>query len=246
MILAAAQINSVQGNIEKNLEKHYRMIELAHDSGAGLITFPEMSITGYTRDLAVDYEFTENDTRLDKLRSLAFEKNIYIIAGAPVRIKTELYIGSFILKPDQSLDIYTKQFLHEGEQDFFNSSFNYNPILDIDGERISLAICADIDAPLHAQNAAKANTTIYIPSIFFSTRSISKGHQQLSGYAKEHQMNILMSNYYGQQWEMEAGGCSAFWNKDGKLIAELSSKNSGLLLIEKKANQWIGKTFPQN
>ena len=50
MILAAAQTKPTQGNIDTNLQDHYRLIEMAVQNGAQLITFPEMSITGNARE----------------------------------------------------------------------------------------------------------------------------------------------------------------------------------------------------
>src|SRR5512133_2188193 len=45
--VALAQINTVLGGVEKNLEKHLKYIEEARQEGAELILFPELSLTGY-------------------------------------------------------------------------------------------------------------------------------------------------------------------------------------------------------
>jgi len=127
MIFASAQTRPKRGDIESNLSDHYRVINLASKKQADLIVFPEMSITGYERENARELAFVENDKRLDKLRKLSANKNIIVIAGCPILIKDELYIGSFIIKPDNSISIYTKQFLHTGEDVFFKSSFDNNP-----------------------------------------------------------------------------------------------------------------------
>lgn len=52
MQLALAQINTVLGDVESNLEKHLRMAKQADAAGADLLVFPELSLTGYgLRDL---------------------------------------------------------------------------------------------------------------------------------------------------------------------------------------------------
>ena len=160
MIIASAQTKPQNEDINRNLHDHYRLIRLAADNGVKLIAFPEMSITGYVRELAKKLSFIENDSRLDKLRELAVDNDMIIIAGAPIKMDSGLYIGSFVILPDNSISIYTKQFLHAGEDEFYAASFDYNPIINLDGERISLAICADIENPLHADKANKANCTI--------------------------------------------------------------------------------------
>lgn len=51
--IALAQINTVLGDMEANLEKHLEMIRKAHDQEADLVVFPELSLTGYVlQDLA--------------------------------------------------------------------------------------------------------------------------------------------------------------------------------------------------
>jgi NAD+ synthase (glutamine-hydrolysing) len=45
--IAIAQINTHLGDLTNNLEKHMELIRQAQDSGAKLIVFPELSLTGY-------------------------------------------------------------------------------------------------------------------------------------------------------------------------------------------------------
>jgi predicted amidohydrolase len=241
MILAAAQTKPTRGNIEANLLDHYRLIELAVKNGAQLIAFPELSISGYERENAEKLAFKKDDPRLDNLKKLAIDNSIVIVAGAPIQIENQLFIGEFIISPDNSVSIYTKQFLHEGEDEFFQSSFDYNPMLEIENQKISFAICADIDNPLHPENACKKETDIYIASIFFSPNGIPNAYSHLQNYAEKHKMNVLMSNFSGESWGYPSGGKSAFWNNKGELIGQMNDSYSGLLLVEKQNNNWTSK-----
>jgi predicted amidohydrolase len=241
MILAAAQTQPKRGDIDANLLDHYRLVKLASNNGAQLIAFPELSITGYEREDATRLAFAENDSRLDHLKKLATENNIIIIAGAPIRIQSGLFLGEFCIAPNDSVSIYTKQFLHTGEEVYYEPSFDYNPILEIGNERISCAICADIDNPLHPENASKNNSSTYIASIFFSPNGIPQAHQSLQSYASQYQMNVLMANFGGDSYGSPSGGRSAFWNNKGKLIAQMEDSGSGLLVVEKQDNDWISK-----
>jgi len=241
MILASTQIEATIGDLEKNLKHHLKMIDIAAKNNVNLIVFPEMSLTGYCRAEASKLAFTKDDIRLNSLKELASRNNIYIIVGAPINIENNLYIGSFIIQPNSEIKIYTKQFLHDGEELFFKSSFDYNPILKIEEETISLAICADIDVEEHALNAAKNKATIYVPSIFFSEKGIENGHTVLQNYAEKYGFNILMSNYCGKHWNVTGGGRSAFWNKNGEKIGQLNPEKKGLLIAEKENKNWTVK-----
>ena len=51
--IALAQINTHLGDPQANLEKHLTYAKQASDSGADLLIFPELSLTGYAlQDLA--------------------------------------------------------------------------------------------------------------------------------------------------------------------------------------------------
>nr|WP_199000273.1 carbon-nitrogen hydrolase family protein [Flavobacterium sp. ASV13] len=241
MILAAAQTKPTRGNIEANLSDHYNLIELAVQNGAQLIVFPEMSITGYEREDAQKLVFKKEDSRLEHLKKLAVQNNIIVIAGAPIQIESELFIGQFIITPDNSVSLYTKQFLHEGEDEFFQSTFDYNSMVEIENQKISFAICADIDNPLHPENASKKETSIYIASIFFSPNGIPNAYRDLQNYAQKYKMNVLMSNFSGESWGSPSAGQSAFWNNKGELIGQMNDSDSGLLLIQNQNNNWISK-----
>ena len=241
MILAAAQTKPKRGDIDANLLDHYRLVTLAAANGAQLIAFPELSITGYEREDASRLAFSENDSRLDHLKKLATENKITIIAGAPIRIESNLYLGEFCIATNKSVSIYTKQFLHTGEEVYYQPSFDYNPMLEIENERIFCAICADIDNPTHPENASKKNSSTYIASIFFLPDGIPKAFQSLQNYAAKYQMNVLMANFGGDSYGIPAGGCSAFWNNKGELIAQMEDSGSGLLLVEKHVSGWKSK-----
>jgi len=243
VILAAAQTKPKRGNIKQNLLDHYRLIEMASNEGVNLIVFPEMSITGYEREDASLLTFSHDDSRLNKLKELAAEKKITIIAGAPLKINSDLFIGEFIIQPDKSIKLYAKHFLHPGEEFYFKPSFDYNPKVLFDHEKISLAICADLDHPVHAENASKAGCSIYIASIFFSPQGIPSAYNSLSGYARMYSMNVLMSNFSGESWDRPSGGQSAFWDKTGSLIVKMNDSNSGLLVVENISETWTGRTL---
>jgi len=237
MILASAQIEVEIGNLKSNLNNHLEMIALASKNKATVIVFPEMSLTGYCREEALGLAFTKNDTRLDVLHKEASKNLITIIVGAPILLNENLYIGSFIIQPNSEIKIYTKQFLHNGEELFFKSSFDYNPVLKIEDENIVLAICADIDVEKHAENACKNKATIYMPSIFFSEKGIESGHRILQNYAEKYNMDILMSNYCGKHWNVKGGGKSAFWNNKGEKVGQLNPDIMSLTQRDKK-NIW--------
>ena len=238
MKIAAAQTIPKDGDIEANVADHIRLAALAAQNGVQLIVFPEMSLTGYQIEGAKEKSFAEDDSRLAPLQKLSAEKNIVIIAGAPVQIGGQLYIGAFIWSPDNTTKVYTKQFLHEGEEKFFSNSFEHDPQIILGTEKVSTAICADITNPLHPENAAKAGSNLYVAGIFYTPEVSIKAHPKLSGYAKLHSMNVLMANYGGPSYGLEAGGKSGFWTNTGEIVGSLDESGEGLLIATKEKYTW--------
>jgi predicted amidohydrolase len=247
MKLSAAQITSAGENIHENFRIHTEMIRKAAGSGADLILFPEMSLTGYEREKAAGLSFRPGDPKLDVLKRLAIDLRILIIAGAPLTIDGNCYIGAFILPQDGSEMIYIKKYLHKGEEEYFYASRAYDPVVDFQDERISLAICADIENPDHPLNANHVNhCSLYLAGIFYSAKGISGAHERLGEYAGKYGMNVLMANYCRKHWGVEAGGGSAFWDSKGKRIAFLNPDDPGLLLVEKKDGEWLPESTGRN
>ena len=238
MKIAAAQISVSLGTIEENIEKHIKAIQLATENGVDFICFPEMSITGYCREEAASFALNSSDIQLHQFQELANTHDITITVGAPINLNNQLYIGAFIMSPNQPISIYTKQYLHGEEAKYFKSSNQYNPVLEIKTERIQLAICADINQESHVQNAKYNNATLYVPGIFFSEAAMTQAHSLLENYAKRHKISILMSNFSGNHWNMNTGGKSGFWNTNGQRLVHLNQNDEGIIIIEKQNNQW--------
>lgn len=243
MKIASAQIESKVGDSKENLKRHLEMIDIAAEHSVDLIVFPEMSLTGYCREEGRGLAVKPSNPGILKLKKKAKEYNLTIVIGAPISINNELFIGSFILLPSGEIKIYTKQFLHAGEDEFYASSFDYNPQIKIGNETISFAICADINNEQHAINAKRDLCSLYIPSIFYTKNGIEEGYELLAKYASTYSLNVLMSNYSGVVWDKKAGGKSAFWDNNGRLMAALDSESQGLLIIEKYEDNWIEKKY---
>lgn len=241
MRIASAQFEVTVGDIAGNFQKHLDMIDLALAHQVDLIVFPEMSLTGYCREEGQNLVIESTNPIITRLKRIADTHDIMIVVGAPIELENNLYIGAYILMPNGKTELYTKQFLHEGEDEFYSSSFDYNPQIELEGEVIQFAICADIVKEQHAINAKKTNCSIYVASIFYSDGGIEEGHELLAKYAKTYSMDVLMSNFSGQVWGVKAGGRSGFWDINGELVSEMEVDEAGLLVLEKDGRSWTAR-----
>jgi predicted amidohydrolase len=76
-----------------------------------------------------------------------------VVVGAPMlNDRDELYIAAFAIRPDGSTLIYTKEYLHTGEEQTFAPGSG-GPAFLIGDTNVALAICADTT---HSQHPAPA------------------------------------------------------------------------------------------
>jgi len=114
--IALAQINTVLGGVDQNLEKHLKLIASARKDGADLILFPELSLTGYVlQDLVptvahhpeatdpVFHELLEASQNIDIMvgfveedeRNRFFIAAAYLSAGRVLHVHRKVYLPTY-------------------------------------------------------------------------------------------------------------------------------------------------------
>ena len=152
--LALAQVDTCVGNIDNNVAKVVQYTARAQQSGACVVVFPEMTLTGYPiEDLALRGTFrTAAQQAVDTLAARLVNEGLgelYVVVGTvgfdessgkPRNRLLVLHEGKSVLQ-------YDKHFLpNYGVFDEFRifSSGNKCEILEVDGLRLGFAICEDI------------------------------------------------------------------------------------------------------
>jgi predicted amidohydrolase len=157
---------------------------------------------------------------------------ITAIVGAPIRHGENLILGSFILFPNGACTVYSKRYLHPGEERVF-IPHDWNPLIVFREEVISLAICADTNNPLHAKTAYENHSTIYLASVLITPNGYPGDAATLRQYAKEFRMTVMMANYCGFTGGYEAAGGSLVIDPNGAVIAALDHAKEGILVTQR-------------
>lgn len=233
MKVSVAQNRPVIGNIPSNIESHKKLIELAASEGAGMVIFPELSLSGYEPKIAAEVATTINDERFEQLQQLSDRHKIVIGAGVPVKQQEGITITMIIFQPDQPRRTYSKKYLHEDEVPYFIPGQNFQT-LTIDDTKISLAICYEISVPEHAQAAAAQHPVIYIASVAKFKRHMEQTISTLAGTAKNYSIITMMANCLGVCDGEECVGSSAAINTDGSVIGQLDDRSEGVLTLDLK------------
>lgn len=231
MKICAAQINSIPGNIQENIENHKKWINLAASFSADAVFFPELSLTGYEPNLAKKLAVNLDDKRLGVFQRISDSSHISIGIGAPTRHRNGICISMVIFQPKQKRRLYSKQYLHEDEEPYFVSG-NKSPLLTIGNQKIAIAICYEISVPAHCKMAYESGATIYLGSVAKFTSGIDKAVEKLSQIADKYSMTVLMANCIGVADGQKCAGKSSVWNDRGILLGQLNDSDEGMLILD--------------
>lgn len=242
MKIALAQTRSKSGDIQYNINHHKKFIDSAIASGAGLVMFPELSLTNYEPELAQELAIEPDDVILDEFQTISDTGHIAIAAGAPVRTATGICISMLIFQPQQPRQIYSKHYLHADEEAFFVSGQNL-PGLNIQQTPLALAICYEISVPEHTQQAFSNGAEIYIASVAKFVNGIDKSMNRLAEIARQYSSIVLMCNCVGIADGDECAGNTAVWDHQGRLIGQLDRHNEGILTVDTDTQTLIAKNL---
>jgi NAD+ synthase (glutamine-hydrolysing) len=111
--LALAQINTILGDLEANLDTHLAVIKEAKRKHADLVVFPELSMTGYVlQDLTPQVAIHPDSGNPHFKRMLAASKDIDVVFGfVEAEERHRFYISAAYLSQGEVRHIHRKVYL---------------------------------------------------------------------------------------------------------------------------------------
>jgi predicted amidohydrolase len=256
--LAVAQFPPIAYDIQANVQNHRKLAALAASQGTSVVVFPELSLTGYELELAVQHTIDENAECIGTLREVAALHNVLLIVGAPVRRRSGLNIGAYAIYPDGRTVLYTKQrlgaftdaalcdsvtgALPPPESTIFQSGESH-PVIEYLGQTVGLAVCADVGQPAHAAKAAASGARFYLASMFVIPSDFQIECSRLSQYAGQHGMITALSNFGGPSGGLRSAGRSSIWSDTGELLVQLGEEDFGIATVIGSDNRLVAQAF---
>lgn len=206
-----------------------------------VIVFPELSLTGYEPDLAAALAFTSGDGRLAPLRRLVTQHPIALVVGAPVRNGAgNPAIGAFVFTPDGDVRTYLKMHLGASERAHFSQGDR--PLaVDVGGQKLGIAICADSSRASHPATYAELGATIYAAGVFLTEEWYVTDVPRLQSYAAAYGMLTLMANHGSSTGTHESVGRSAAWAPGGELLVQAGGVERVLVTATLEETGWRGE-----
>lgn len=242
MKICVAQTRSIKGDIQKNINNHKKLVDLAVSKGADLLIFPELSVTGYEPELAKELATTPDDSRFDDFQKISDGKRITIGIGVPTKSNAGVLISMLLFQPNQPRQTYSKQHLHQDEFPYFVNG-QQNVFLTHNRNKIAPAICYESLLPEHAEKAFRGGATVYVASVAKPARGVEKALKHYPAIASAYSMTVLMANCVGPCDNFKSIGHSSVWNNKGLLVGQLNGTDEGILLIDTDTQELIEKTI---
>ena len=238
----AAQTRPIKGDIQSNIYNHKKVINLAVSSGAELIIFPELSLTGYEPELAKELATDQDDSRFDGFQAISDAEEITIGVGVPTKGEVGIYISMLLFQPHKGRRTYSKSYLHSDEEGFFVRGRS-SPNIKVNQTNIALAICYEISVAEHLQSALEFGPEVYFASVAKFVNGVGKACERLSGIARDCSITVLMSNCVGISDGSQCAGRTSVWSKGGLLMAQLNDSDEGIIVFDTETHELIAKVI---
>ena len=236
--VAVAQIPSLKGDVSVNIIRHLLAIEKAAELGIKYIVFPELSLTGYEPELALELSFKIDDPRLQPLIDTAITHKIHVVVGVPLIELDVVYIASVTISDLGIVTYYRKMHLHEGENAYFTAGIKHH-FLNIDGFQIANAICADTNHVIHPQGCYELGADIYMAGVLIGESGYQSDTSLLKAYSKNFGLLVAVANHNAPTGNWLPIGKSAIWYKN-QLIVSANETQNALVIAEKQTIGWCG------
>ncbi len=243
--VAVAQISSLRGDIDSNIKTHINATIKAGKQEVSLLVFPELSLSGYELDLGKSLAFTTNDIRLEPLKQVSKKSGVHIVVGAPLVSEPLPKLGMISISPKGDILTYDKMYLHGEEERKYFSAGESVQILEIEEQRVALAICADTVEPRHIEACYKEKADIYIAGVLLSKDGYKEDAKIFEKNAKKYNMLVAISNYNQATGGWIPAGKSAIWSPSEKIGAADEVQNA-LVVAEQSADGWLSKIIELN
>lgn len=238
LVIAAACMECRPREIKRNLDITHEMTLRAKAEGAGLICFPEASLTGYLLE-GIDglYEETRQDELLAALRAMAEETGVCILAGfAEANAGKRPMIAHCVAAPGREPLFHRKTHLSPQEKVIYEAGDELGIFREA-GAAFGIQLCYEGHFPeISSVMALMGAEVIFFPHA--SPRGLPREKaanwlRHLSARAFDNGLYVVACNQAGQFKEgMPFPAVALVLGPDGRTVAAYSGDKNNLLVAE--------------
>ena len=238
ILIAAAQINCIVGDLSANAARILEYTERARAAGADLVLTPELSLCGYPpEDLVLREGFLADCRR--ELEALARRvRGIALVVGFPeLAAGGARYNAAALIRDGRIAAVARKRELPN--YDVFDEKRTFAAgsepcLVELKGARFGLAICEDVwfgRVPAAAK-AAGAQAMLTIHASPYHKRKQATRHAVFRDWIRDTGMPMVAVNLVGGQDELVFDGASCVLDARGALVRQAPFFAEALALFE--------------
>ncbi|WGW12361.1 nitrilase-related carbon-nitrogen hydrolase [Saxibacter everestensis] len=236
MLFAAMQANAKLLDLEANIAAIDAATRRAADAGASILVTPELFVTGYSpRRVRAALRPADLSDLSDRIDAIAARHGIGLVYSLPVVSDDGSWlIGARLVDRDGVPRLrYAKVHLFGDEEKANFAPADAPPeIADIDGMKVSLAICYDIEHPEVARAATRSGADVILVPTAVLAGYTDVPRLLVRSRALENHIGIVYANHSGIEADNEFCGTSIVVGPDGVALGEASQGESELVFGE--------------
>lgn len=228
--VAAVQMESVPGEVSRNMEVATRWISRAVDAGVALAVLPEAAATGYDPTVfRGDLPTLEDTSWLAPIREVVDATGVVVVVNSALDRGDRKTLTSLVLTANQEpWAAYDKQHLFHVEAPVFAAG-GCGASFGLDDVEFALSVCYDANFPEHAAAAAAGGATVYVNSGAYFPGGGHRRDLHKAARALDNGMYVVFSGLVGAPSRFIGG--SAVYDPIGQPIVRLGTEE-GLALAE--------------
>ena len=221
--VAALQMEPVRGEVATNLAKARELILRDNDSGATLIVFPEMGLSGYiwsssTEIMPHAMNCSDPSTQAQWV-ALADEVGAWLVIGHPAydALTTRLTNRCTLVSPSGVVGHYDKTCLFVEDHAWATAGESIPPIWDTPVGKVSPLICADMDYPEPIHSAVSRGAEIIVLPTAWVGEPAPSATWALRAW--EHRVPVIAADIQGTDQGRVFSGGSCVLDANGDVIS---------------------------
>jgi NAD+ synthase (glutamine-hydrolysing) len=239
--LAAAQLNTVVGDLTGNVERILKALAAAESAGADICVVPELAIPGYPpEDLLLKPGFVaDNVAALEKVAAATRQCAVVVGFVGSSPDGAGLANAAAVCAGGRVVGVYCKRFLPNygvfDEQRWFVPGEGPPPLFGVAGAWVGVSICEDVwfdDGPVAQAGRAGADVVVNLNASPYNRGRHAERLAMLRGRTAEAGCAIAYVNQVGGQDELVFDGDTLIVAADGSLVASGAQFKEDLVVVD--------------
>lgn len=239
IIIAAVQMNSIIGDIEKNINKTDEIINRDIKRNVDIIVLPEVWTVGWSpKNFQSNAETINNSKAINYLSKIAKKYNCWIIGGSIIIKEKDNYYNTtpVINRNGKLITTYSKNhlFSYYGSDEGKYIKKGSSPVMvNIEGIKVGLTICYDIRFPEIYRAYRKAGADILVNCAAWGLKKPIPWECMTRCRAVENQSYMIALTQSGyienDEWNL---GHSRIIDYKGETVSEIKDQKEGAMIAE--------------